>query len=208
METIDYSNYRPDKGLHRLNLPTEVVVALAIGADDPYNILTGYGFSERMVEIISTDPAIQKAVDAKRRELQREGYTFRLKAALAAEMLLDEVVTTALDPKATLATKHDVLKTLAKFGNLEPKEDKQAVAPTGFQVNIQIGNQTVQIGGKTPGAVVEIPAEIVEIDPETGEKTAFSALDFGIPDTLKVPDFMAKPPVLTPVLTFLTPENP
>lgn len=183
--------------MHRLHIPTEVLVSLAIGADDPYNILTAHGFSERMIDVIVSDPMIQRAVEAKRRELMREGVTFRVKAGIAAEMLLDQVVVSALGEKVPLAVKHDILKTFAKLGALEPKEEKNAVAPTGFTVNISIGGKTLSIGGEKPGFSVDLP-------PENGQKEALLTID----EVPEPPAFMVKNVAKIPKLTPILEENP
>lgn len=183
---------RPNKGMHRLHIPAEVIFSLAVGADDPYNILTAYGIADDMIAVILRDPAIQKAVAAKQAELQREGVTFRLKAAMGAEMLLDKVLMDALGERVTPAIRHEMLKTFAKLGALEPKEDKQAVAPTGFTVNITVGGKTLSIGGEKPPVSVEFA-------PDSGvSDVPFSTLD----DLENPPEFMKKAPkipVLTPI---------
>lgn len=187
---------RPNKGMHRLHIPAEVIFSLAVGADDPYNTLTAYGISEDMIPVILEDPAIQKAVQAKQTELRQSGYSFRLKAAMGAEMLLDSLLIDALGEKVPLAVRHDIFKSFAKLGNLEPREDKQAVAPTGFTVNIQIGNRTLSIGGEKPGVTVNMDPELVTKPVELVQN-----------DLDNPPEFLRKQAVSMPKLTPIFDEN-
>lgn len=154
-----YALFKPNNAMHRLHIPVEVIFSLAVGADEPYNVLTAYGFSDAMAEVILNDPAIQKAVQAKQQELQQNGHNFRLKARMGAEMLLDQLLVDALGEKVPLSVRHDIFKTFSKLGELEPKEEKNAVAPTGFTVNITLGGKTLSIGGEKPAVSLDIPAE-------------------------------------------------
>lgn len=122
-----------------LNIDPKFVLELAAGLEDPDTIAPRYGYTQDKWDDLKTDEHFTKLVEAKRTELQKSGYTFRLKAALAAEDLLDDVYIGAKSIDATLSAKLEAFKYLTKLGGLEPKEDKQVAQGPAFTINIDLG---------------------------------------------------------------------
>jgi hypothetical protein len=132
-----------------LNLDPKFVLELAAGLEDPDKIATRYAYQPDAWQSLKNDEHFRKVVEAKRTELQKSGYTFRLKAALAAEDLLDDVYIGAKSIDASLASKLEAFKYLTKLGGLEPKEDKQVQQGPAFTINIDLG------GGITRNVTIE-----------------------------------------------------
>jgi hypothetical protein len=142
-------------------LDAKFIFELAAGLEDPDHIAQKYHYTPEAWEALKQDESFKKVVDAKRIELQKTGYTFRLKAALAAEDLLDEVYIGAKSVDASLSAKLEAFKYLTKIGNLEPKEDKQVAAGPAFSIKIDLGDNTVTINN-TP----EPAQDIIDITPD------------------------------------------
>jgi hypothetical protein len=139
-------------------IPAEMVLALAQGLEDPSNVAMRCGFSPDQWEKLQDYKPLQVAVAAKKAELEKDGWIVRQKAAMGADMLLDQVLVQAMSHDTSLGAKLEVFKTLVKVGNLEPKEDKNAQSGPGFQIQINLGGQSLQLTGqntpKTPQADV------------------------------------------------------
>jgi len=54
-------------------------------------------------------------------------------------------------------------------GNLEPKEDKNAQSGPGFQIQINLGGQSLSLGSTQPRMLENPPIDILEI-PLEGEE--------------------------------------
>jgi hypothetical protein len=126
-------------------LDPKFIFELASGIEEPAHVAKRYHYTEEAWQSLQQDESFKKVVEAKRTELQKSGYTFRLKAALAAEDLLDEVYLGAKSPDASLSAKLESFKYLTKIANLEPKEDKNAIAGPAFSIKIDLGDNSITI---------------------------------------------------------------
>lgn len=149
-----------------LSVPQTLLHDVAVGVDSPAVLQTRYSLDESLWEQLSADPFFQKQVEAKRADLKREGVTFRYKAALMAEDLLEKVYIDAVTGGPTLRL--DTAKWLTKVAALEPKEEKNAVAPTGFSITINMGGQTMTLGQDntidvTPSRLTREPSSLDEL---------------------------------------------
>ena len=128
-----------------LSIDPKFIFELAAGLEEPDHIATRYHYTAEAWESLKNDQNFMKVVESKRAELQKTGYTFRLKAALAAEDLLDEVYIGAKSIDASLSAKLEAFKYLTKIGNLEPKEDKQVATGPAFSIKIDLGGSSITI---------------------------------------------------------------
>jgi len=141
-----------------LDIDPKFVFELAAGLEDPDHIAEKYHLRSETWDSLRQDENFRKVVDSKRAELQKSGYTFRLKAALAAEDLLDEVYVGAKSPDASLSAKLESFKYLTKIAGLEPKEDKSLAVGTGFSIKIELGENSITIN--------QSARETIDITPE------------------------------------------
>jgi hypothetical protein len=128
-----------------LSIDPKFVFELAAGLEEPDHIAQRYHYITEAWESLKNDQNFMRVVESKRTELQKTGYTFRLKAALAAEDLLDEVYIGAKSVDASLSAKLEAFKYLTKIGNLEPKEDKQVATGPAFSIKIDLGSNSITI---------------------------------------------------------------
>jgi N-acetylglutamate synthase-like GNAT family acetyltransferase len=134
-----------------------MVVEIAQGLEDPTQIAERYGLTPTQFGKIAKHRAFRLAVLAKMSELKTTGVTFKLRASVMAERLLDLLYKRATDDQAATATTLEVAKWLAKMGQLEPKEEKVGPAQvgTGFSVTINL-NQPAEVEVSKDGQVARI----------------------------------------------------
>lgn len=130
-----------------LSVPQNLIHDAAVGLDGPDALQARYSLDPVVWEQLQNDPFFKRAVDARRGELKKEGVTFRYKAALMAEDLLEKVYMDAVTGSPQLRL--DTAKWLTKVGSLEPKEEKNVVAPTGFSITINLGGNKMTLGENT-----------------------------------------------------------
>lgn len=143
----------------------ELVASVALGMEDELVVASRHGFSIEEYKQLESQPWFQLQVQAKRADFEKNGVTFRAKAAWMAADLLDQVYLQASSNDSSLAQKHDVLKTLIKAGNLEPKEEKVQNAGPSFAINIDLGGgQSISLtSGGTPPPPPTIDVETKEL---------------------------------------------
>lgn len=143
----------------------EMVNSIALGMEDELVVAARHDMSVEQYQELQRQPWFQAQVAAKRAEYEKNGVTFRAKAAWMASDLLDQVYLSVSSNEASLAQKHDVLKTLIKAGGLEPKDEtKKDTGPT-FQISIDLGGgNTLSLSNNiTPQAPPTIDVETKEL---------------------------------------------
>lgn len=156
--------YRPATTSFPL-IPDEMVASIALGMEDELVVAARHNMSVEQYKLLEVQPWFQAQVAAKRADLEKNGVTFRAKAAWMASDLLDQVYLQVSANDASLAQKHDVLKTLIKAGGLEPKDEtKKDTGPT-FAINIDLGGgQSISLtSGGTPPPPPTIDVETKEL---------------------------------------------
>jgi len=143
----------------QLEVPLEMIAAIATGLEEPLDIAKRYGFDEESFGALCQWPPFVQSVDAKKAEFAATGITFRLKAALMAENLVEHLYVMALTSETTFMQKLDAAKFLTKVGDLEPKPSQNALQTEKFSIVINMPQQNS-----------EKPVEIDLNGAETGEK--------------------------------------
>jgi len=77
-------------------IPAEMVLALAQGLEEPADVALRCGFTQTQWEKLQDYKPLQVAVAAKKAELEKDGWIVRQKAAMQAEMLMDQVFVQAM----------------------------------------------------------------------------------------------------------------
>jgi uncharacterized protein YutE (UPF0331/DUF86 family) len=130
------------KALQSLTLwPPLLPLDIAIGIDDTQTILDRHGIDDETWETLQNLPAFRQELVRVTKEVRETGVSFKRKAAYQAETYLEDLdhLMTNLDTPPTV--KLDIFKTLAKLGELEPKDSKEGQGgnsgPTfALQINI------------------------------------------------------------------------
>lgn len=130
-----------------LEVPPQLVLEVAYGIEDPKILAEKFGFSETEWDLLRVHDPFIKQVEAKKTELRASGYTFRMKAQMAAEDILDDVYRDAKKPDASFHTRLESLKFFAKAAGVEaPAKVEQSTGPA-FSITINLGGgQSIKIG--------------------------------------------------------------
>lgn len=119
----------------------KLVQELAITQEPDEDVLARYGFSGAEAMSLAADPVLKVEVAALTQELRRAGTMARIKARFVAEELIgqlrERVVSTEHRSVAELL---DVLKVMAKIGDLEPREAGGKLTGTIVRVDLSIGS--------------------------------------------------------------------
>ena len=142
----------------------EMVASVALGLEDELIVAARHGMSIEDYNELAVQPWFQLQVQMKRSEYEKNGVTFKAKAAWMAGDLLDQVYLSAASTDASLSQKHEVLKTLIKAAGLEPKEEKVKDTGPGFSISIDLGGgQSVSLTNQQGFTPVTLDAEVKEI---------------------------------------------
>lgn len=131
--TPSVPQFLPQKNINRW--PPQLVLDLALGLDGTEAILNRYNLTPGQLDRLYEIQSFRTQVAAAGRELRENGMTFKRKAAAQAESYLETIDGMMLDPDTPAGVRLEVFKTVAKYGELEPKESKQ---DQGNQNNIQV----------------------------------------------------------------------
>lgn len=126
-------------------VPPEMLFYLALGREDELLVASRYGFSVEEYHRLCELKPFQVALAAQRAQLDKDGITFQVMAAMQAAELRDKAWMQAMGPEVSLTQRLDALRTFAKLGNLEPKEIKGPGAGTGFSIQINLGDRSVSM---------------------------------------------------------------
>lgn len=144
---IDDSPLEPDfRPVQLPPVPPEMLFYLALGREDELLVASRYGFSVEDYQKLCELRPFQVALASQRAQLDKDGITFQVMAAMQAAELRDKTWMQAMGPDVSLTQRLDALKTFAKLGNLEPKEVKGPVgAGTGFSIQINLGDKSISM---------------------------------------------------------------
>ena len=146
-----------------VDVPPEMVISIAMGLEDPDEIASRHGFTGEKWDKLKAWKPFQDTVATQRAEFEKSGLTFRLKAAMKADLIADKVFVDAMGNDVTLMQRIEALKLFSKLGNLEPKEEKAQGPQTTFAINIDLGDRSVSLNASAAPQVIDAP--IKEITP-------------------------------------------
>lgn len=127
-----------------IEVPPGLVAAIAAGLEDPKEIAARFGIDGETWERLTQWKPFLDAVKAQQAEFESSGFTFRVKSAMKADILSDQLFVLGMSNEATLPQKMELLKTFAKLGDLEPKPAAQN-AQQGAKFSI-----TINMSGDRP----------------------------------------------------------
>lgn len=121
-----------------LEVPQELILAIAMGMEDPKEVASRYGYEGLKWEMLNAWKPFTDAVAAKRVELETSGITFKIKAKALTEDVFEDAYKIARSNDATLLQKLEFVKLGAKLGDMEPKTNTQVQAGPGFSITINL----------------------------------------------------------------------
>lgn len=125
-----------------LEIDPKFILEVATGLEDITEIAPRYGLTQADVEALMQYQPFIIEVDRLKSELYKSGKTFKLKASMMAEEVMDRVFRQALGDDIGITSRLDALRTLAKLADLEPKPamTQQGGAGQGFSITINLGD--------------------------------------------------------------------
>lgn len=151
-----------------VDVDPKFVLEVASGIVEPAELAEKYGYTPSEWLFLQEYEPFVKQVNAKKEELRASGYTFRMKSAVLAEDLLQDVYVKAKAEDASFHTQLETLKFLARAAGLETPAKEQVQTGPGFSITINLGNgQSVQIGSQqttTTGVVDVTPEDELDYD--------------------------------------------
>lgn len=146
------ASFEPEKTrtMSVVDVPPKMLLELAVGIEDPIVVAERYGYyGNQWDELLKYEP-FMKAVEAKRQELNASGYTFRTRANILAQDLLEDIYCDAKKPDANAHTRLEALKFMARAGGIDQpaKDEVDNSAQFSITINLSAGN-SVKITGNS-----------------------------------------------------------
>jgi hypothetical protein len=140
-----------------------MVIELATGVDTFDAICAKFGYNEHDIAALRDDPGLARRVADTEKTLREEGFTFRARCAYAAEMMVEDLLRSAMQTTTGVPAKIDAVKFFATAADLLPKANAPSQQPGGrFSLVINLGEDSVHIGSQpapTP------PLEVIDVAP-------------------------------------------
>ena len=122
-----------------LDMDPNFILECATGLEELEEIAPRWGYSDEDIKFLATFKPFLIEVDKVKQELYKSGKTFRLKASVMADSILEKVFEDALHDDVGINTRIEVLKVFSKLGDLEPKQSANTTAQgSGFSININL----------------------------------------------------------------------
>ena len=133
----------------------DIAMALELGpAGDVPAVLRQYGVSDGAYLQFTKDPVFTRQVEAFRSEVRDKGVTFRLKARVMAEELLNTSWSMIHDRSVPPVVRADLIKQTVTWSGLAPKDaPADAGSAGGVAITINLGGASQQV--KVQPAVID-----------------------------------------------------
>lgn len=118
----------------------DLAMSLEGSGDKPAALLKEYEFTAYDLEVFSKDPFFLKRVEDFRIQLREKGFTFKLKAQIQAEELLDTSWDIIHTQDVSPAVKADLIKWTSKVAGFEPTGGKNDNTGNAVQIVINMGD--------------------------------------------------------------------
>src|ERR1019366_5361426 len=146
-----------------LDIAPEFVLEVASGLREPEDIAAEYGFTPAEWRKLQKYQPFTKAVDDKKAELKLSGYTFRMKAQVLAEDLLDDLALHARKEDVSFHTVLEVAKFAARAAGIDsPVKEDDGKSGNNFVINIDVGagrSVTVEVNSENQQKPVKKPSK-------------------------------------------------
>jgi hypothetical protein len=163
-----------------LRVPSQMVLQVASGLDDPAEIAKRYGFSDDEWAALQNWQPFQQEVSRTRAELEKSGFDFVLDSRLKAKELSNVLFLRAMATDTTFSQVHDAMRTYAELGDLKPKNTENGkfnpqTAP-GFSISIVFKGEKPDTSPSPSPKNVTIDVEPIEEPPREvmGTRNPFS----------------------------------
>lgn len=118
--------------------PPTLPVELALGFASPRKICEAYDLTRADFEELIANPVFVEDLRRARDLVRQEGMSFRIRAQLQSEALLETSWAMIHNPAVPPSVRADLLKFTVRVAGLDASKDQAANAPPGPTLNIQI----------------------------------------------------------------------
>jgi hypothetical protein len=118
--------------------PATLPFEVALGIHPLDEILLRHDLDRAQWAEIEGNKVFRQELIGAQQEIAESGLSFKRRAALQAELYLEEVDNLMLDPDTAPSLKLEIFKTMVKCGDLEPVPAKDKDAGSNQTFNIQI----------------------------------------------------------------------
>lgn len=115
-----------------------LMLDLALEADTLENLCVKYEITLLELQNLLDNTAFYKAVMDMKGEIGERGVSFRLKAAIQADMYLQDIHKMVSDATTPASVKLDAIKSIVKWADLEPKPKDGAMNGNAFKLVINM----------------------------------------------------------------------
>lgn len=139
----DEVDYEPPVQIRHaiLDVPQNLILEAAVGLDPLADICARYGYTPEQTRQLADNHGFQVQVSRAANEMKKDGVTFRMRAAHAAEDLIGDIWLSTKKSTTGLMQKIEAFKVLSKMGDMEPKNTASVAAGSGFSITINIPTQ-------------------------------------------------------------------
>lgn len=137
------------------NIDPRMIYDLASGVEEPDEIARRYGFEGEEWEQLAQRPELIRAVQQQAAELKKNGTTFRNKAKLLSDSMLNNLYQAAMRDDVPVKDKAAALLAVAKFAGVDAPA-QQASQGAGFSITINLpASSPVVVEAKAKPKVIE-----------------------------------------------------
>jgi hypothetical protein len=122
-----------------LGFPPLLPMELALHTASVPEICASYEVTKEEFLVLIEDPLFVQAYAAAKEALARDGMSFKTKAKLQAEKLLEKSWSLIHSDNTPSAVKADLIKSTVRWAGYEPKGDNALGNGSAFQININLG---------------------------------------------------------------------
>lgn len=151
-------------------LDPKFIYEVALGVEAPEDVAARWGIRAEKWEQIRVTEAFRRQVAALKAELERDGTHFGATSGVMAKVLLDKIFQEAVGPETDIKNRLEVLKSLAKYANFEPKNSAEASVGPRFSINISIP-EGVKISEILQAEASQTKESSEEVQPEAFQVT-------------------------------------
>lgn len=131
------TNVRPDNPAD-LGFPPMLAMELALHTAPVPEICESYGISRNEFLVLIENPLFIQAYAAAKEALAKDGMSFKVKAKMQAEKLLEKSWLLIHSDATPSAVKADLIKSTVRWAGYEPKGDNALGSSNAFQININL----------------------------------------------------------------------
>lgn len=134
------ARYDPLKDPAAIGFPPMLPIELAMHVDTPQNICMAYNIDFAEFAELTQNPLFQKAYNDAIDELKKDGVSFRMKAKMQAEKLLEKSWRLIHDDATPTTVQADLIKSTVRWAGYDFKSGEGVGIGNTFAIQINLGD--------------------------------------------------------------------